>query len=69
MKVILMTLCGCTRMIDVPDNSYEYLIPLFDSRIAFMGRYSDIDMVPIKKRRFVRSHLMQDGFVVFLEEE
>jgi hypothetical protein len=56
MFVILMTKCGCTRTVEIPSGSCEYVMPIKESS-PFPARTEELGRpVKVSKRVFRQTH-------------
>lgn len=71
MKALLVTRCGCAKVIDLPPASppFSYLLPLRAPRLAAMTmtEFPPMDM-PERDRRFVLTGKFEYGMYVYEEE-
>ena len=68
-EVVLLTRCGCSRVIDIsgPEYRYDIFLPLWAEVEASMAMEDVPAYAEIKTRRFTREELLPDGMWLYRE--
>lgn len=54
MKALFITNCGCSKMMDIPQDAYEYLLPLVTRFNSTSGGTEPLDYKGPETRKFKR---------------